>query len=245
MQEIKLQIVGWKKYQPQSDRSRHKFWFRVNMDCGTSHGLFGLSAEQRWFFVQLLCECCRKDSDSVSIKLSRFSKLCEIEEDSILSAIKLLEENGTVSILSVNCQSTVSPLSPHNKTEQDKTIQTKQNKTKTVCVEPKQVLVATPTVNKNDLTLFINQKLLELYPQEYLDREKVKMELWIANNQHKKPKSDRGMVRFVTSWLSRGWDQYRKGLQTNAPKKKTFEELLAEQEGRSGSYILQTTDRKT
>lgn len=106
----------------------------------------------------------------------------------------------------------------------------KQNIETEVCVEPKQVLVATPTVNKNDLAFFINQKLLELYPQEYLDREKVKMELWIANNQHKKPKSDRGMVRFVTSWLSRGWDQYRKGLQTNAPTEKSWIELLKEDE---------------
>lgn len=99
-----------------------------------------------------------------------------------------------------------------------------------VCAEPKQVLVASPTVDKKDLSFFINQKLLELYPQEYLDREKVKMEMWLATNGHKRPKSDRGMVRFVTSWLSRGWDQYRKGLQSNSPKEKSWQELLAEDE---------------
>ena len=105
-------------------------------------------------------------------------------------------------------------------------------------------MVTTPTVIKNDLSFFINKKLLELYPQEYIDREKVKMEMWLATNGHKKPKSDRGMVRFVTGWLSRGWDQYRKALQSNSiEKKKTFEELLAEQEAKkSGSHILQTRD---
>lgn len=247
MEEIKLQIIGWKKYQPQSDRFRHKHWFRVNMDCGVSHGLFGLSAEQKWFWIQLLSECCRKDSDTISIKIDRFARLCDIDKKSILSAINTLEENGTVSLLTENCQSTVSSLSPHNSTVHNSTTQniTKQNNTKqnTICVEPKQVLVATPTVDKKDLSFFINQKLLELYPQEYLDREKVKMELWLVNNSHKKPKSDRGMIRFVTGWLSRGWDQYRKGLQSSVPKKKTFEELLAEQEGeKNGSRFLQTTD---
>jgi len=239
MQEIKLQVIGWKKYQPQSDRSRHKFWFRVNMDCGTSHGLFGLSAEQRWFWIQLLCECCRKDSDTVSIKLTRFAKLCEIEEDLILSAIKLLEENETVRVLSAHCQSTVSPLRPHNSTRQDITRQniTKQDITKTVCVEPKQVLVTTPTVIKNDLSFFINKKLLELYPQEYIDREKVKMEMWLATNGHKKPKSDRGMVRFVTGWLSRGWETYRRGLSSNKPKERGIAEILAEDE-QNGSIDL-------
>jgi len=234
MEEVKLQIIGWRKYQPQSDRARHKFWFRVNMDCGISNGLFGLNAEQRWFWIQLLCECCRKDSDTISIKLGRFSKLCEIEKESILSAIKLLEENGTVSVLSAHCQETVSLLRPQDITRQDITRQNKtiQNKTKHISVEPKQVLVATPTVSKKDLSFFINEKLLQLYPQEYLDREKIKMEIWLANNQHKNPKSDRGMVRFVTGWLARSWDQYRKGLQSNAPKEKTWQELLKEDEGK-------------
>jgi hypothetical protein len=99
-----------------------------------------------------------------------------------------------------------------------------------VCTELKKTSVAVPTVDKKDPFLFINQKLLELYPQEYIDREKVKMEMWLATNGHKRPKSDRGMVRFVTSWLSRGWDQYRKGLQSNAPKERSFAEVWAEEE---------------
>ena len=128
----------------------------------------------------------------------------------------------------------------HNITRHNKTRQTP------ICTELNKNSVTVPTTGKKELSNFINTKLLELYPQEYLDREKVKMELWLANNQHKKPKSDRGMVRFITGWLSRGWDQYRRGLQSNEPKKKTFEELLAEQEReKNGSSFLQTTDRKT
>lgn len=106
-----------------------------------------------------------------------------------------------------------------------------------VCPEPKKTSVSVPTndtLNK-ELSFFINQKLLELYPQEYLDREKVKMEMWLATNGHKRPKSDRGMVRFVTSWLSRGWDQYRRGLQSNAPKEKSWMELVEEEENGKNS----------
>ena len=230
MQEIKLQIVGWKKYQPQSDRSRHKFWFRVNMDCGTSHGLFGLSAEQRWFFVQLLCECCRKDSDTVSIKLSRFSKLCEIEEDSILSAIKLLEENGTVSILSAHCQSTVSPLSPHNKTIQDKTIQTKQDKTKTFSIEVKQASPTMPDKESLD-NYFINlsEQIFKIYPdKEFIAKEREKMKLWLSTNQKKSPKSKSGWTRFVMGWLERGWERYRKTINSERAKERGIAEILAE-----------------
>lgn len=114
MNEIKLNIIGWRKYQPQSDRARHKHWFRINMDCAFSHGLFGLTPEQRWFWIQVLCECCRKDSDTITIRVERFSKICEISETSIISAIKTLEANNTVRRLSVDCQEPDSLLRPHN-----------------------------------------------------------------------------------------------------------------------------------
>jgi hypothetical protein len=104
------------------------------------------------------------------------------------------------------------------------------------CVEPKKNSVQTHTVKNKDLHFFINKKLLELYPLEYLEREKKKMEIWLAANSHKSPKSDRGMIRFVTGWLSRSWDQYRKGLNSNAPKEKTLSEALAEEQGAHGGY---------
>lgn len=111
-------------------------------------------------------------------------------------------------------------------------VRSKNKDLRIVCTEPKKTSVAVPTSNapSKDLLVFINEKLLELYPQEYIDREKTKMEMWLATNAHKKPRSDKGMVRFVTSWLSRGWDQYRKGLQSNAPKEKSFAEIWAEEE---------------
>jgi len=136
MEEILLKIVGWEKYQSKSERARYKYWFRVNMDCGTSHGLFGLNAEQKWFYIQLLCECCRKDTDTISIKISRFVKLCEISESSIISAIKMLEENGTVSILSSDSQQTHNLLKQHNITEHNNTEQNIYVKDVKACALP-------------------------------------------------------------------------------------------------------------
>ena len=226
MTEIKLQIVGWKKYQPQSDRIRHKHWFRVNMDCATSHGLFGLTPEQKWFWLLLLCECCRKDSDIIVIKVDRFMRLCEMSEKSIISAINILEENGTVSRLTEICQKSVSSLSTHNITEHNITDITEQNLhniTKQVSTELKSISVAVQTekVSKDRFKDFFNEKLLNLYPQEYIDREKTKMEIWLVSNPQKNPKSQRGWSRFITGWLERGWDNYRKSLQSQKPKKKT------------------------
>jgi hypothetical protein len=244
MDEIQLRVIKWNDHQPKSDRVRHKHWFKLKMDCGTSHGLFGLNAEQRWFFVQLLSECCRKDSDTVIIRLDRFSYLCEISKESIISAIKLLEENGTVSVLTQNCQLTDSSLTTHNITEQNITLQNRkennrkeQNRRKEVSTELKQVSVAVVTekVSKDSFKDFFNAKLLELYPQDYLDREKIKMEIWLVNNPLKNPKSQRGWTRFITGWLERGFDAYRKSLATEKPKKKNWMDMVEEEENASKS----------
>ena len=251
MQEAHIQILNWEKFQFRK-QIKNPSWFRVENRMWNDQQFFYFTAEERWVWVCLLSLASQRQSATLQVNLEWFCQNAQVGPKTIETALRKLKDNNcleyTLHERNVNvtvCSSTRHNIKRHNKTEQDIT---KQDKTKQniVCVEPKQVLVATPTVDKKDLSFFINQKLLELYPQEYLDREKVKMELWLATNGHKRPKSDRGMVRFVTSWLSRGWDQYRKGLQSNAPKKKTFEELLAEQEReKNGSSFLQTTDRKT
>lgn len=100
-----------------------------------------------------------------------------------------------------------------------------------VSTEPKDsVAVQTEKVSKDSFKDFFNEKLSSLYPQEYLDREKTKMEIWLVSNPQKNPKSQRGWTRFITGWLERGWEQYRKTLQTQAPKKKNWMEMVEEEE---------------
>lgn len=231
MSDVDVTLLNWEKYQFRK-QIKSPSWFRLENRLWQDQQFFYFSAEERWVWICLLSLASQKQSATLSIGLEWFSINSGVGIPTIESALQKLKDNKcleyTLRARNVHvpiCNSTRQDITGHNKTIKDKT-----NKTNIVCVEPKQVLVATPTVDKKDLSFFINQKLLELYPQEYLDREKVKMELWLATNGHKRPKSDRGMVRFVTSWLSRGWDQYRKGLQSNAPKEKSFAEIWAEEE---------------
>lgn len=242
MQEIRLEILNWEKFQFRK-AIKNPSWFRLENRMWNDQQFFYFSAEERWIWICLLSLASSKQSATLSVNMEWLSQNSGVGLKTITSALEKLKDNECLEY-TLHTRNVQVPVC--NPTRQDITRQniTKQDITKTVCVEPKQVLVTTPTVIKNDLSFFINKKLLELYPQEYIDREKVKMEMWLATNGHKKPKSDRGMVRFVTGWLSRGWDQYRKALQSNSiEKKKTFEELLAEQEAKkSGSHILQTRD---
>lgn len=63
---------------------------------------------------------------------------------------------------------------------------------------------------------------IDTYPKEFVEEELKKARSWILSNEHKAPKSAWG--RFFNSWLSRGWDNYRKTLKSN-PTKLTEESL--------------------
>jgi len=233
MRDIHVTILNWEKYQFRKE-VKNPSWFRLENRMWNDQQFFYFSAEERWIWVCLLSLASQKQSATLVVNQDWLSQDARVGIPTISSALEKLKDNGCLEFTLHErhahvqvCDSTRHNITRHNKTEHNKT------KQDIVCTESPKA-IAVPTVSKKDLSLFLNQKLLELYPQDYLDREKIKMELWLATNSHKKPRSDRGMVRFVTSWLSRGWDQYRKGLQSNKPKEKGIEELLAEEE-RDGS----------
>lgn len=56
----------------------------------------------------------------------------------------------------------------------------------------------------------------------YLEREVRKMSVWLSDNRHKIPKAQRGWTRFVSGWLERGWEQYRRSLTSQKPIEEDF-----------------------
>lgn len=70
---------------------------------------------------------------------------------------------------------------------------------------------------------------LKIYPDPgYIKREFIKMADWLDRNPKKRPPTVRGLSSFMTSWLNRGWDSYRKQLPTEQLKHKSLEERLAD-----------------
>lgn len=241
MVEIEVTISNWEKYQFR--KTIHKpSWFRLQNDAWNDQQFYLFTGEERWVWVCLLSLASKKATKTFKVNLEWIAKEAGVTAKTIEIAIEKLKRNGCVTYTLHESNMLVPLGNPtiHNITEHNKQNITEQNITKEVCTELKQVSVAVPTeiIKKQGLGNFINQKLLELYPQEYIDREKIKMELWLATNSHKKPKSEKGMVRFVSSWLSRGWEQYRRGLQSNPAKEKGIAELLKEEEEQNGCITI-------
>lgn len=230
--EAKIEILNWEKYQFRKE-VKNPSWFRLENRMWNDQQFFYFSAEERWVWVCLLSLASQKQSPTLSVNLEWLSQESRVGIKSITDSLQKLKNNQCLEYVLHPCNMHVQVC---NSTRQDITRQDKTRQT-TICTELNKNSVTVPTVGKKELSNFINTKLLELYPQEYLDREKVKMEMWLATNQHKKPKTDRGMVKFVTGWLSRGWENYRRGLQSAKPREKTMAELLAEDE-QNGSNNL-------
>jgi hypothetical protein len=63
----------------------------------------------------------------------------------------------------------------------------------------------------------------EIYPKDFIDEQLKKSKAWILSNPHKAPKSNYG--RFLTTWLSNGWERERKLLKSN-PVAITTDDLM-------------------
>ena len=73
-------------------------------------------------------------------------------------------------------------------------------------------------LSKNILQLWT-----QTYPKEMLETELKKARAWLVINPHKAPKKN--FERFLNSWFSRAFDQYRKTLASNKSPKLTLEDM--------------------
>lgn len=70
--------------------------------------------------------------------------------------------------------------------------------------------------------------LAAYFDSQWIQREICKAIAWVEANPRKRPKS---FGRFMTNWLSAGWENYRKTLPSNKPEL-SLEEILKQNEDR-------------
>lgn len=190
---------------------------------------FGFAPEERWIWVCLLSIASQKNSEKLEFCLEWLALQTNAKVVTIENALTKLERNGCVTC-------TLRPRDVHGRYITDitnKQDNTKQDITKTFSSELKNSITeaSEETLIKSNFTEFLNNKIETLYPdKDFVTREKEKMKVWLAANPKKSPKSKSGWTRFVMGWLERGWEQYRKSIQTEKPKKKNWMEMVEEEE---------------
>lgn len=238
MQEIEIKIAKWEKYQLRKD-IKNPWWFATHNElwCSAEFSLF--TPEEKVVWYALLAIASKNQKAQIKFELGWFAQNAGVEKNAVLVAIEKANSNKWLTIICTeSVQETYAIRTAHNITEQNNTKQnnTKQNnyKNNLLTVSPElnsSIPGPTENLSKNNFFEFLNQKIETLYPdKEFVSREKQKMEVWLAANSKKQPKSKAGWTRFVMGWLERGWESYRKTLQSQAPKKKTWMDLADERE---------------
>lgn len=235
---VKITILNWEKHQAKSDKLRHPHWFKVRNDLISEPKLFSFKNEEKWVFLCFLCVASQNNNSTFELSLNWFSHQINTESKVVENTIKKLV---TVGILTVDRQSTDGGLynEPSDRREEkrreeirkeEKRIHTSYVSSELIPDASRPEFSPRTTDFSPDLVLSENslKKLNTLYPDiEYVKREVVKMQIWLSANQRKAPKSKSGWSRFVLGWLERGWDKYRKGLQSTPVQNRvlTQEEL--------------------
>ncbi|CAK0739465.1 hypothetical protein CCP2SC5_1020006 [Azospirillaceae bacterium] len=92
-----ITINKWDEYQPRKDRANHT-WFRVDNSIPFSEKLFGLDAEQRWFWICLMCFASRKQSSTFNYDQEYFIETFRVTKKKMDAALKSLEMRGAVTL---------------------------------------------------------------------------------------------------------------------------------------------------
>lgn len=239
---MKIRILNWNKFHPRKDISRPS-WFALSNSLVTDPDFYSFSDAEFKAWIYILSIASQKQTDTIVVNYEHANRASGIKTASFDSALKKLEQLGIVALdvtptsrgRNVDVTPTSRYITEQDNTEQDNTEQTTfsaevRNLTSSGCL---------PELRFDDFCeKFLGsakhdtQKAwLELYQDlDFMRREFLKMREWLSRNQKREPKSSIGVSRFVASWLSRGWEEHRKTIQTNDKRKESFEEYMARRE---------------
>lgn len=115
--------------------------------------------------------------------------------------------------------------------EEEKEEEDEKEKDIISCTEQSPVpVISLPLNDGTEYLIFENQcsEWQELFPAVDIKQQLREMRAWLIANKNRR-KTSRGILRFISSWLSKEQDQYRP--QRNTAGKKSWSEVAAEMEG--------------
>jgi hypothetical protein len=260
MRDVNVTISNWEKYQFRK-QIKHPSWFRVENRLWNDEQFFYFTAEERWIWICLLSIASQKQTASLCVGLEWLSRESGVGMPSIETALQKLKDNKCLDYTLHERNVCVPAGIPtrHNKTRQDIT---RHN----ISIDSDAARLSSPKKGSS------NSKLIGEYIKAYQGRYKARPVIdgrtqglvkkilttvpedqacdmvqafvqmndpWFIKKAHDFPTFYENLTK-VSLALQTGEDHGA------GPKKKTFEELLAEQDGeKNGSRFLQTTNRKT
>jgi hypothetical protein len=98
MNQLKIKIKNWERYNPRNDRKNHT-WFRVEKTIAVSQDLFGLSASQRWLWICLMAEACKAHGETFFIDIEWLANYSGVSYDDTKQAFIILLAREVIELL--------------------------------------------------------------------------------------------------------------------------------------------------
>ena len=94
---LQIEIINWDKYNPKRDQKEYT-WLRLNNDSATDPELFGLSAEQKFAWIEILCQASRKNKGTLSLNLDQLAHICQVSVAKIKQLIEFLQVKPIIKV---------------------------------------------------------------------------------------------------------------------------------------------------
>lgn len=226
MEIINLTVLNWNKHNPNLKKTHKKFLLYSGFFQDTAISV--LKNYEALFYIFLLCRCCEKGSDSITIAAKSIPKSLRIDGKSLLKCVERLEEFQLV-------RRNFKALIEENRIEE------KRKELNTIITVPKRSVrrqsapLVSPANLEELISLFDKETIKawsDLYPdKEYLRRQATKAWEWYRLNPIKKPKKLRGWVTVLNHWFESDWPKHLKSIPSNQVSSyKGIEEIQMEKE---------------
>lgn len=210
---IGIEIINWAKYNPRTD-SKKPTWFRVDNDLATGPGFHGLDCEHKWLWIIILSLVSQKNGQQISWNFGYVESISGIKKKKQIETIEMFEQFSRLRV-SREVTSRYSPATNErtnvtNETGRDvqgRVAAPTSDEVRAEASLPKELSEVHEFLNSKQISIVLIETWLQSFPEpDWIIQELKKANVWEIANPRKK-KKDFG--RFMTNWLTKGWDERR------------------------------------
>lgn len=111
---MKIEILNWEKHNPKRDQKTYT-WFRLQNGIASDKDFYGLTAEQKWVWIVILCEASKKNCGVLEFDIEWLVDIARVKKAVIESLFRLLEEKRIISSVSCSLQRATPNCRDHDK----------------------------------------------------------------------------------------------------------------------------------
>ena len=200
---MEIEIPGWEKFNPRSDRTNFT-WLRFENKFFENPDIYDLSDKQKLLYIFILCQASKAGGGKFKLSVNFTADVVGISRQKLDTELRLLGDLVSV------CRHNGDTMT---RTIRDETIRDDTKKPSVSSSAVAEELKGLEYILSEKVTLKVQQGWLKVYPADYLCQELKQSQLWLDANPLKNPKSS--WSRFFTGWLKRGWENYRKSIESN------------------------------